>query len=138
MSSIEKKIVQVLEKTEKSSKVKMLIKKEFEKAAYKVLDDISDEYAVRVKSAGFRETGDMARNSRIFGREKISENEYGVNIRYGLNVGDEAKMNWKLGGWKWNFFEFKSPNNKNIPILDTVLSGLADKIRKQFKKELSR
>jgi hypothetical protein len=115
------------------SKFEKRLKRKFLEASVKVLDEIADEYSVRVKATGFRRTGDMTRNSHIFGHELVFESANEFVIKYGLNVGSEANMHWRLGGWKWNFFEFKSPNNKNIPILDIVLDGLSDRIKAQFK-----
>ncbi|HCT54887.1 MAG TPA: hypothetical protein DF712_20775 [Balneola sp.] len=142
MSLVKKQIADALGKTAKGQKLgvsrfEKTIKKEFKDAVDKVMQETADEYSVRVKASGFRRTGDMLRNSRIFGHEFHSETHDRISCLYGLNVGDEANMHWKLGGWKWNFFEFKSPNNENIPILDVVLDGLSDRIKAQFKKEIA-
>ena len=137
MQKLKKLVFQELMATKKGTKVTSSIKKEFKDATNVILGNIADEVGSRVKGAGFKNSGDMNANSRIFGHEVIKENVDSVVIKYGFNVGNDARRNWNAGGWHWNFFEFKSPNNRQISILDSVLSGLSDKIKKQFKKELS-
>ena len=143
MSLAKRQLADLLEKSAKGQKLgvsrfEKTLKIEFKEAVNDTMVEIADQYSVQIKAAGFRRTGDMARNSRIFGHEFHSETQDRVSCLYGLNVGSDANANWRLGGWKWNFFEFRSPNNKNIPLLDIVLDGLSGKIKKQFSKEIAK
>ena len=117
------------------SKLQTAIKKEYLESANHVLENEATMVEMDIASAGYQRTGEMISNARIFGHEIIKENPTHVTIEFGFNVGSTANQNWEAGGWKWNLFEFQSPNNPNVKILPNP-KDVADIIKLAYKKNL--